>query len=228
MNIRNARLAGITFLLYYATALGDTFLFRHVSGGGNIAARLANIAQHVAEVRLTIVFALLTILYALILAVMLYALTRNVDRELALLALSCRFIEGVLNAVPAIVRLALLSLAMAMPSSTNGDASAIQTQAAVLLKIGSGSATVSGTIFAAGSTLFAYLFLKGRSIPAPLAWIGVIGSLLVIPVFPLSGMRMVSGSVVWLASIPLIIFELVFAFWLIFKGVKMQAIGAYS
>ena len=225
MKTRNARLAGITLLFYYAASLGDTFLFAQASNGNGTASRLASIAQDAGQVRLTIVLTLLTVLCALILAVTLYALTRDVDPELALIALTCRVVEGALNVVPPATRLALLAIATASATAASADAASLQTQAALLLKAGGLSTTVGATIFAVGSVLFSYLFLKGRSIPAPIAWLGVIGSLLVIPLFPLSSMWPVSGAVVWLISMPLIIFELALAFWLIIKGVSPKTVS---
>lgn len=225
MNKRNARLAGITFLLYFVTALSDGFLFAHASSGNGTAARLASMAQRLGEVRLTVVFALLTVLYALILAVTLYALTRQVDPELTLIALTCRVVEGVTNGVPMATRLGLLSIATASVTATASDAASLHTQAALLLKVSGWSTTVGATIFSVGSTLFAYLFLKGRNIPAPIAWFGIIASLLVIPIFPLSSMFPVSGTVVLLTQIPLMIYELTIAFWLLIKGVKPQQTG---
>ncbi len=126
MSKRNARTAGVTFLLYYATALGEMFLYRKASSGEGIAPKLASIAQHAPQVRLTVVFALLTILYALVLAVTLYALTRDVDRDIALLAFTCRVVEGVINAVPATARLGLLSIATAGASAAAGEAVVLQ------------------------------------------------------------------------------------------------------
>ena len=47
------------------------------------------------------------------------------------------------------------------------------------------SVTLSATLFAAGSTLFSYLFLRGRMIPIALAWLGVVASGLLVVVLPL-------------------------------------------
>ncbi len=217
---RNARIAGMTFLLYYATALTDMWLFGRLSSRGGIGETLANFARHTLQLRLTVVFAMLTIIYALILAVTLYALTRDIDRELALMAFACRMMEGVLNAVPGMARIGLLSMASATPTPS------LQVQAELLFKVTGWSGAVSGTIFAIGGTLFAYLFLKGRGIPPLIAWLGVVGSVIVIPIYFLRAFRMVSGSAVWLTSIPLIVFELTLALWLLIKGVAVRKAGA--
>src|SRR5216110_1145219 len=96
-----ARLGGFTFLFYISASIVGTNLFARITKGDGIAAKLANIAAHRPQMGLCFILTLLTIFAALILAVALYALTRDEDAGLALLALTCRVVEGVLNAVPA-------------------------------------------------------------------------------------------------------------------------------
>ena len=100
------------------------------------------------------VLAIVTSMCALVLGVTLYALTREQDRDLALLALSCRIIE----AIP-------------------GNAGAL--------------------FFAIGSTIFAYLLLRGRMIPAALAWLGVAASVLVAVLLLLQRAGAFSGAENW-------------------------------
>ncbi len=143
-----------------------------------------------------VILSLVTVVCALVLAVTFYALTRHVDGEIALLAFACRVVEGVCNAGTTVAKLG------------------------GLLQATGWIGTVSGTIFAVGSTLFAYLFLRGRTIPVPLALLGTVGSLIVIPIFVLRAFGFVSGAAVWLTSMPLIAFELILAFWLLIRGVE--------
>ena len=70
----NARLAGFTFLFYIV--VGITIMAAH-------------------STRVTNVLSLFTSLSAIVLGVTLFALTRDVDADLALLALSCRVLEAV-------------------------------------------------------------------------------------------------------------------------------------
>jgi hypothetical protein len=83
----NARLAGFTFLLYIAA--GVTLLaLGGAAGAQGVAAKLARV-----------VCALLSQFSALVLAVTLYRITCDEDRDIALLALTCRVGEGVVGAV---------------------------------------------------------------------------------------------------------------------------------
>jgi Domain of unknown function (DUF4386) len=71
----NARVAGFTFLLYIAAGITSLVL----SG----------------RPQATDVLSLITSLSALVLGVTLYAITREQDRDLALIALGCRIIEAI-------------------------------------------------------------------------------------------------------------------------------------
>jgi len=158
----NARVAGITFLVYVAAGISSLLL--------------AGRTQAVD------VLSLVTSFCALVLGVTLYALTRDVDRDLAMVALLCRVIESV-------------------PGKAGG-----------------------AIYFGVGSTIFCALLLRGRLIPAALAWLGVAASALMVMLLLLQRGGLFSGalnwasSITWLVWLPLLVFELTFASWLIVKG----------
>lgn len=84
----------------------------------------------------------------------------------------------------------------------------------------------SGVIFfAVGSTIFSWLLLKGRMIPSPLAWLGIVASAALVVLLLLqraalfSGLLDWSSPVTWAIWFPLLIFEIAVALWLIVKGV---------
>lgn len=85
----------------------------------------------------------------------------------------------------------------------------------------------SANFFAVGSTLFCWLLLRGRMIPVSLAWLGLLASVLLVVVLPLQmaglfgGATNWSSSADWLPWVPMLVFEVVFALWLLFKGVAM-------
>ena len=56
-------------------------------------------------------------------------------------------------------------------------------------------------------------------IPAALAWLGLFASVLLVVLFPLQLAGLLTGSVTWLMWLPMLVFELVLALWLIIKGV---------
>lgn len=155
----NARLAGITYLAYLAFGIGG---------------------MAIGTAEASAVSGVLTSFCALILGVTLYAITREQDRDLAMLAMLCRVLE-------------------AAPGRGNE------------------------IYFAAGNAIFCWLLLQGRMIPAALAMIGLVSSaaltvLVLLQTGGLFGGRMEwSSPVTWFVWLPVLIFELSFAYWLLSK-----------
>ena len=213
----NARISGFTFLLYIAVTLTAMVLSGRATSGEGTAAKLASIAQHASDVRITVVLDLLQCFSALVLAVTLYAITRLQDPDLAMLALTCRVGEGVIGAVGIPRTLGLLWLA------TNAGAGAPEPAAAHALGafLLRGDVALTATFFAVGSTLFSYLLLRGRMIPVPLAWLGVVASVLLVVGLPLQLAGFLRGTLTSLMWLPMLAFEVPLALWLLIKGVAI-------
>jgi uncharacterized protein DUF4386 len=212
----NARLAGFAFLFYIAVAFPSMVLFNRATSGAGLPAKLAGIAQHAADLRLAVVLSLGGCFAALVLAVTLHALTRDEDPDLAMLGLTCRVGEGLIGAASIPATVALLQLATATGPQAP-DSAATQALAAFVLEQ---TPLVSALFFAVGSTLFASLFLRGRMIPVPLAWIGVVGSAVLVVGLPLQLAGLLSGPVTQLMWVPVAVFELTLGPWLLIKGVR--------
>jgi Domain of unknown function (DUF4386) len=216
----NARLAGFMFLFYIAIGITSIVLFGKATGGAEgTAATLASLAQHATTVRLTVLLTLLTFFIAVTLAVSLYALTRDEDRDLALLALCCRAAEAVIAPISAVQTMGLLSVATASTAAAVPDTAAMQALGALLLQQGDSGTLVAATCFAVGSTVYSYLFLRARSIPVPLAQLGVVASLLLVVALPLRLAGVLRGPVTYYVWIPMAVFEVTLALWLLIKGV---------
>lgn len=169
----NARIAGITFLIYIVAGIASMILSSQTSG-----------AESSTDVGIVPFLSLFTNFSAMVLAVTLYSITRVQDPDLAMLAMICRVAEGVIVSV-----------------------------------------SLSAIFFAVGSLLFAWLLLRGRMIPVKLAWLGVFASALLVLILPLQRAGLFgepaswSGMVNWLMWMPMLVFEVVLAFWFIIKGV---------
>jgi hypothetical protein len=213
----NARIAGYAFILYIAAGILSMILSARTSSGTGIAAKFASMAQHATDVRITYLLALPMAFAALVLGVTLYAITRDEDPDLAMLALVCRVAEGIVG-VSFPITLGLLWLA-----TTTGPAApdpvAAHALGAFLIQLGGWKSLISATLFAVGSTIFCLLLLRGRMIPMPLAWLGVAASVLLVVLLPLQLAGFLSGPIFQLMWIPMAAFELAVAPWLIVKGV---------
>lgn len=218
----NARIAGFTFLLYIAVGVTQ-MVVGGPTGGDDTSARLALIAQHASRARVNILLGLVIWLTAITLAVSLYAITRDEDRDVAVLALCCRVGESMLAAIGIIASLGLLWLATGGAGTSAPDAAAANALAGFLMKLGGWNTIIAATLFAVGSTLFSWLLLRGRMIPVSLAWLGVVASVLLVVLLPLRLVGAVSGPVTQLMWLPMAAFEIPLAFWLLIKGVGTPA-----
>jgi uncharacterized protein DUF4386 len=216
----NARIAGFTLLFYIVAGITSLVSFSQATGGGGITAKLASIAQHVLQVRMTIVLGLVQAVCAIVLAVTLYAITRDQDSDLAMLAMIFRVGEGLLNAFSSRDTLELLWLGTSVGPKAP-DAVTLQALGTYLL--GGPDWNMSAILFAMGSTLFSYLLLRGRTIPVPLAWLGVVASVLLVVGLPLQLAGFFKGPLTSYMWIPMAAFEVPLGFWLLIKGVRTQA-----
>jgi hypothetical protein len=162
----NARLAGAAYLAYLVFGIGGMAIGTAAAGA---------------------VSGVMTSFCALVLGVTLFAITREQDRDLAMIAMLCR----VLEAVP-----------------------------------GQGE-----IYFAVGNTIFCWLLLKGGMIPAVLAMVGLLSSaalslLVLLQTGGLFGGRMEwSSPVTWFVWLPVLVFELGFAFYLLSRPASLASRG---
>jgi hypothetical protein len=213
----NARIAGFTFLFYIVVGIASLMLFGQATAGTGIAEKLAGVSAHATSVRITLLLGLLQNFSALVLAVTLYAITRDEDQDLARLGLVSRLGEGLVGAaVP--TELGLLWLAR--PTGANAvEPTAASALGAFLLQWGGWASLTSATFFAVGSTFFSCLLLRGRMIPVAMAWLGVGASVLLVVLLPLQLAGFVSGAITSFMWLPMLAFEVPLALWLIVKGV---------
>jgi hypothetical protein len=211
----NARVAGLAYLTYMAAGASNEFLMGRATDATGAAATLARIAGHVTDVRVAILLTLVEAFCALVLAVTLYGITRDQDHELAMLALACRVAEGVIGSGGVPRRLELLRLAHA-PIVTGAATNALE--ASVLAP----AAPLGAIFFAVGSAIFAWLLLRGRMIPVPLAWLGVGSSALLVVGVPLELAGWATGPWTVYQWLPAMVFTFVLGLWLLIKGVRRR------
>lgn len=78
-------------------------------------------------------------------------------------------------------------------------------------------------VVAVGSTLYSYLFLRARSVPVSLAWLGVAASILLVVLLPAQLAGFVTGPITDFMWLPMLVFEVWLVLWLIIKGVATRA-----
>jgi len=152
-----------------------------------------------------------------VLAVTLNRITCDQDSDLAMLGLTFRLGEGFIGAISTRAAHELLWLGTASGQKAP-DTATVHAIGTYLL--GGPDWNMGAVFFAMGSTLFSYLFLRGRTIPVALAWIGVVASVVLIVGLPLQLAGFLTGPVTSYMWIPMLLFEVPLGFWLPIKGVR--------
>ncbi len=213
------RVAGFAFLFLIVTVLASGILWRGVRTTHGISDTLVSISEMFSEIRLSLVLSIVASITTLLLAAMLYAIVAHQDRNLAILALSCRVVEAGLYAVGMLARNVSLS------QGSSNDASSVQALADQSMDVRWTSTNIGAIFFAAGSTVYSYLLLKARSIPVPLSVTGLVGSLIIlvgVPAQTALSHRTFAGvsAVIW---VPVAVFDIATGVWLLAKGASVTA-----
>jgi hypothetical protein len=215
----NARVAGFTYLFYIGVALPSMILMKQATSAEGTVAKLARIAEHTSDVRMVIILTLLSCFSALVLAVALYGITRDEDHELAMLALAFRVGEGVVGVIGIPNTLGLLWLATTGAGAGAPDV-VTQNNLGAYLLMPAQDTMLGAPFFAVGSLIFSYLLLRGRMVPIPLAWLGVLASALLVVALPLQFAGFLKGPLTSLMYMPMLAFEVPLGLWLLIKGVR--------
>ena len=221
----NARVAGFTYLFYIAVGVPAVVLLAQATRGDAITEKLVSIAQNATTMRVVIVLSLFMCFAALVLAVTLFAMTRDQDRDLALLGLVCRAGEGIAGTVFLVPILGLLWLATTKNSSVSGAAGGYAL-GEFFLRVQDWSPLICATLFAVGSTLFSWLLLRGRIIPIPLAWIGVFASVILVIGLPLRLAGLLQNPIAMVMWLPMLVFEVPLGVWLLAKGGRWHSVSS--
>lgn len=217
MNSRQiSRVAGIAFVLYIVAGVSAMVLSSSVGQTVDADSRFAALIAHESNLRAASLCGLIGSLCAIVLGVSLNALLRAQDRWIAQFGLLCRTLEG---AIGLIIPDTLMKLWIAHAHADR--LAAVDSLVALdqfLSALGSASFVLSALMFSLGSCAFCYLFLRARSIPAWLSVLGLAASLLVL----MATLRQLAtgisaGFAIWL---PMLVFELILAGWLVFAGVE--------
>lgn len=220
----NARVAGVAFLVYIAAGVTSLVVDGRITAGADMAARLANVAAHQADVGLVSLLGWVMAGSAIALGISLFALTRDRDPDLARVGLVCRCIEGAIGA--AVPTSLLLSWLATSASAQAASADAVHLSAALLLRLSSLQTVICATFFAAGSTAFSWLLVRGRMVPAPLGWLGVVASVVLVIGLPLQLAGLVRAALLNAGWALMAVYEIALGVWLIARGVRRTVTAA--
>lgn len=219
-----ARIAGVAYILIIVIGVvSGTFVDSKLIVPGNDGLTARNIMANELLFRVGIVGALVMYAGVLLLSVALYVVLEQVNRNLALLAMLLRSGEAIVGVAMVLFSFVVLFLLNREGPSTTLDTSRLHALAGVFLDVRAGGLDLVLVLIGLGGTVFAYLFFASRYVPRPLAAWGI---------FTYSSILVLAIVSILVPTLPAIIetvlyaaggaFEVVFGFWLVFKGVDLR------
>ncbi len=217
-----ARVAGLAYIVVIFLGIFSVNLVEsNLIVAGNDAATANNIMANEILFRIGIASELIMFVLVVLLSWALYVVLKTVNQNLALIALLWRVGEAILGSSIAVVS-GLIPLLL-----LNGDA-AFETEqlhalVGLFLEVRNAGLDFVLIFIGLGGTIFCYLFYKSNYVPRILAAWGILTYLsmlilslasILLPNFP-EPMKMIVYA-------PGGLFEIIFGFWLLIKGVKVR------
>lgn len=143
------------------------------------------------------------------------------------LALAGRGLGGLFSSITGLAALVLGVTLYALTREEDADLALLGLACRVVEAVPGGEG-VGAVFFAVASTIFSWLMLRGRMIPVPLAWLGIVASASLVVLLLAQRAALFGGTldwsspVTWAVWFPMLIFEVSIAIWLIVKGVAGQ------
>jgi hypothetical protein len=162
--------------------------------------------------------------------IFLYPILKEYNKALALGHIVFRSFETAFHTVCAISLLTLLTLSQEFVSAGTPDTSYFHTTATLLLAVRVWAGGVFATIvFSLSAMILNYILYQSRLIPRWLSVCGLIGATLYLGsgFLPLFGQGPRS-TIYILMEVPLALWEMFFAVWLVVKGFNLSAIASVS
>ena len=218
-----AKVAALAYLIPVAFILTANFGMRgRLFVRGDMAETIRRIASAETLFRLSVAFDLVYCIGVVVLLAAVYVVLSPVNRHLALLASVLKLVYAVTAVLMALSYLTVVRLA-----TDAAYQQALQPEALQALVRLNSSATgqqyyVGLAFWALSSTVFGWLWLKSRYIPAALAVFGVVSAAwcafctfayIINPAYS----RVVN---LWWFDTPFALFDITLSFWLLFKGLR--------
>lgn len=215
-----ARVAGLAYIIVILLGvLSVNFITANLITPDSIVATYNNILDNEFLFRIGLVSETIMYLLVILLSLSLYVVLKTINKNLALLALLWRIAEAIIG-VTATLLSSLIPLTL-INFETTFSQEQVQSLLNLFLDIRTSGLAIVLLFIGVGGTIFCYLFFKSNYVPKFLAGWGIFTYLsmlllslisLLSPDFP--------ETTKMIFYVPGGLFELIFGFWLLIKGVK--------
>jgi hypothetical protein len=171
------------------------------------------------------VFELLLVCSASGTAIMLSPYLRKYNEHLGLGYLCFRLLEAIFILIGIVAMLSIVTLSNSFANESNQDL-ASYLAAGIIAKAIHDWTFILGPLFMLGinTSIYSYVFLKTELVPKKLALVGIVGALIVFSssLLALFGIIQMVSTIQILMAMPIAVYEMVLAGWLIVKGFNLS------
>ncbi len=224
-NRQAAVLIGIMFILASATAILGLLFYQPILTGPDF---LTNGAENTTRVIAGALMELILVITAIGTAIGLFPTLRPYGERIALGHLFFRFLEAVVISVGIVAVLSLLILSQTYVAENAANAAAYHVSGTLLQAVYK-TTSMLGPLFLLGinTLMYSYLLFKSKLVPRPLAGMGLTGATLVLVYAMLVLFGVVVQGPATVLVMPVALYEMFLAVWLIVKGFNPSA-AAFS
>lgn len=216
-----ARVAGLTYIITMALGIFSVnYVEANLIVPENNAATLNNLTANQFLFRIGVAGEILMYLLVILLAFSLYVVLKSVNKNLALLALLWRIGEAIIGSALTVIS-GLIPIWLLNNGSVSGHEQ-LQFIIKMFLDLRSSGLNVVLIFIGMGGTIFSFLFFKSKYIPKILAIWGILTYLIILILSFASILIPISETTRMAFYAPGGLFELIFGFWLLIKGVNLQ------
>jgi hypothetical protein len=227
-NRRAAIIIGILFIFATVSAILGLVFYQPILTGPDY---LINGAAHANQVILGALMDLVLVCTAIGTAIGLFPVLRPYGERIALGHLCFRFLEAVVITTGIVAVLSLLTMSQDFVAAAAPDASSYHASGALLHAVYKWTSMFGPLFFLGVNTLmYSSLLYKSRLVPRPLAVLGLSGATLVLVYAMLVtfGVAVQGSDLFLLLAMPIAVYEMILAVWLIVKGFNPAATASAS
>jgi len=219
----NGKLTGLFFITATVTAIIGMLLYDPILKTSDF---LTSGAAHSSQIVLGAIFELILVISMAGTAIMLFPYLRKFDGRFALGYLVFRLTEAILILIGMVSVLALLTVSQ---NAMTADASTVESLRAVgiaLIGIHDWTFILGPCVLLGVNTfMYSYVLYRTKLVPRSLASLGIIGAVLILTSGVLAMFNIVPlfTTIAMLLALPVAVYEMVLAGWLVAKGFSVNA-----
>lgn len=226
-NRQTAVFVGVMFILATVSSMLGLFVFYPPILSGSDY--LINGAAHANQVLLGALMELVLVCTAIGTAIGLFPVLRPYGERIALAHLCFRFLEAVVITIGIVAVLSLLTVSRDFVTAAAPEASTYHVSGSLLHAVYKWTSMLGPLFFLGVNTLmYSSLLYKSNLVPRPLAVLGLSGATLVLVYAMLVtfGVAVQGSDLFVLLALPIGVYEMILAVWLIIKGFNPAAIAS--